>query len=82
MSEKTLLPSILVIQNAFGPKELSELDRVMHEWTRRAARGECGWTCADCCLSFPAGMPDKCAHDQPGCTEILLRDKREAAEDG
>ena len=56
----------------------------MLEWTRKAARGECGWICADCCMSDPRGMPDQCMAGQPGslcaeqCNAIIKRDKEDA----
>ena len=40
-------------------EQMSEKTRA---WTARAARGECGWICADCCSTFPEGMPDQCVH--------------------
>ena len=45
------------------------------EWTMRAARGECAWVCSDCCMSFPDGIPDACAHGIQQCTNIIARDK-------
>ena len=63
----------------FG-KTLEALDAATNEWTQRAARGECGWVCSDCCDSFPDGMPDTCAHDLKGCTDIIKRDKKYALE--
>lgn len=57
---------------------LAEMDKATEAWTMKAARGECSWICADCCMSFAEGMPDACAHGDPGCTSIIERDKREA----
>jgi hypothetical protein len=57
---------------------VEHMNRVTQDWTLRAARGECGWICADCCVSFPAGMPDACEHGHQACTDIIQRDKREA----
>ncbi|MNQ74986.1 hypothetical protein D3C85_897590 [compost metagenome] len=54
------------------------MNKSMRSWTTAAARGECGWTCSDCCMSDFKGMPDKCFHGHQGCTEIIQRDKREA----
>lgn len=54
----------------------------MREWTAQAARGECGWTCSDCCMSDQKGMPDTCFCDDPRCTEIIQRDKLAAMADG
>lgn len=63
----------------FG-KTLEAMDKITNEWTERAARGECGWICSDCCGSFPDGMPDTCAHGIQRCTEIIARDKKHALE--
>lgn len=60
------------------PKYISAMDKATREWTAKAARGECGWICSDCCMSDPKGMPDECFHVNPRCTEIIQRDKREA----
>lgn len=57
---------------------ISEMDRITADWTAQAARGECGWICADCCMCFPEGMPSECAHKIQSCTEIIKRDKRDA----
>lgn len=51
-------------------------------WENRAARGECGWICSDCCCEFPKGMPDACLHGHQQCTEIIQRDKLNAMRDG
>ena len=59
-------------------KTLAEMDRITQEWTLRAARGECSWICSDCCVVFPDGMPNECVHGQQGCTNIIIRDKKEA----
>lgn len=61
-------------------KTLSSMDQITNDWTAKAARGECGWVCSDCCSSFPDGMPDECAHGQQQCTHIIQRDKRAALE--
>ena len=60
------------------PEHISGMDKATREWTAKAARGECGWICSDCCMSDPKGMPDECFHINPRCTEIIQRDKREA----
>ncbi|RUR38538.1 hypothetical protein [Vreelandella populi] len=52
----------------------------MIKWTNEAARGECGWICADCCGHSSDGMPDECFYGQQGCTEIIQRDKKHAYE--
>jgi len=57
---------------------IEEMNRVTREWELRAARGECGWICASCCVSFHEGMPDECVHGQEFCTKIIERNKLEA----
>lgn len=57
------------------------MDKQTQEWTMQAARGECSWICADCCVSFPTGMPDECAHGHISCTDIIKRDKADAAKE-
>ena len=57
---------------------ISSADKMMQDWTDKAARGECGWICADCCCSFPEGMPDSCLHGHQKCTDIIKRDKERA----
>lgn len=64
------------------PEHISEMDRVTREWTERAARGECGWVCSDCCYTFNEGMPDKCEHGNQRCTDIIIRDKQRAMKEG
>lgn len=66
---------------AVNPDEhtIKALDEATHAWEMRAARGECAWVCADCCMTFPNGMPDKCGHGQQWCTDILQRDLRAAS---
>jgi hypothetical protein len=61
---------------------MAESSRQMREWTARAARGECGWICSDCCCSDPNGMPDKCFHGIQRCTNIITRDKMRAMREG
>jgi hypothetical protein len=67
-------PSIFVSTDP----NIEDLNRTTTEWTMRAARKECIWVCSDCCSVFPSGMPDSCAHDIRGCTDIIQRDKKEA----
>jgi len=55
---------------------ISGMDQAMRDWTKKAARMECGWICADCCSSDNRGMPVKCMHGQQFCTDINTRDKR------
>ena len=72
----------LFFANAKDPAELAktidQMNQAMTAWTFQAERGECSWICSDCCASFPAGMPDECAHDNQKCTEIIKRDKADA----
>lgn len=51
------------------------MNKTTREWTMKAARGECGWICSDCSVSFGDGMPDECLHKYEGCTKIIQRDK-------
>jgi len=69
-------PGVFVYQGGVDEKFLSEMDRLTQEWTMQAARGECSWVCADCCMTFPEGMPDACEHGLQGCTDMIQRDKR------
>ncbi|HAL67338.1 MAG TPA: hypothetical protein DCP84_06640 [Pseudomonas sp.] len=64
------------------PAYLDGMNRQMRDWTAQAARGECGWICADCCLSDPKGMPDACFYGNAKCTEIIQRDKLHAMCEG
>ena len=57
---------------------LDAMDKMFRDYTERAARGECSWVCADCCCTFPDGMPDACLHGHQGCTDIITRDKANA----
>lgn len=57
---------------------LYAMDKATNAWIDKSARGECGWICTDCCISFPDGMPDTCPHGSDWCTEIIQRDKRRA----
>ena len=70
------LPGIFVTTTGSGfDSVIRGMDEATQEWERRAARGECGWICADCCVSFPEGMPDACEHGDKGCTSIIRRNK-------
>jgi hypothetical protein len=64
------------------PEYISEMDKTTREWTMRAARGECGWICSDCCSSDDKGMPDACFHGSQWCTDIIKRDKLLAMKEG
>ena len=54
------------------------MDEAMRVWTNQAARGECGWVCADCCGTDNRGMPPECLHGQQFCTDINQRDRKSA----
>jgi hypothetical protein len=58
------------------------MNESMRAWTDQAARGECGWICADCCQSECKGMPDECLVGDERCTLIIQRDKRDAMKTG
>lgn len=60
---------------------IESMDVATRAWTMEAARGECGWVCADCCCTFPEGMPDECVYGDARCTSIIQRDKVLAKED-
>jgi hypothetical protein len=72
-------PGIKIFFGSPSEAQLDALNRETRDWEMRAARGECGWICADCCASYPKGMPDACEHGHQSCTDIIQRDKREAA---
>lgn len=57
---------------------IASMDKLTQDWTMRAARGKCSWVCADCCMSFPEGMPDECGCGHQSCTDIIKRDKADA----
>lgn len=61
-------------------KTLESLNEAMRDWTRKAARGECAWICADCCCTVADGMPNECIHGNQQCTDIITRDKAESAD--
>lgn len=61
---------------------IESMSKATRDWTQQAARGECGWVCSDCCLTFSQGMPDQCGVDDSKCTEIIARDKRESMKAG
>lgn len=72
MSKQPTFPGIFV---ATGPVDFAALDKATAEWEARAARGECAWVCADCCMTFPSGMPDACEHGHQSCTDIIKHTK-------
>lgn len=72
------MPGIFIVANP-NATTLSEMDRITREWEEKAARGECAWICADCCGTFPEGMPDGCQHGIQRCTDIIQWNKRAAA---
>lgn len=55
---------------------IETINEITREWTAQAARGECGWICSDCSVSFHDGMPDECMHGYDRCTKIIQRDKQ------
>lgn len=75
MSEKPMLPGVVVFHGQPSDTQLAALDAATREWEMQAARGECSWVCADCCVTFPKGMPDACEHGHQSCTDIIQRDK-------
>lgn len=75
-----MIPGIKIFVGEPTAAQLAEMDKATQEWEMRAARGECGWICSDCCVSFPFGMPDACEHGHQGCTDIIQRNKAEAAQ--
>jgi hypothetical protein len=64
------------------PAYLEVMNKEVREWTDRAARGECGWICSDCCCFDPKGTPDSCWWGNQQCTEIIKRDKLRAMREG
>ena len=62
--------------------QISLMDKLTNDWTMRAARGECSWICAGCCMTFPDGMPDACGHDIQQCSDIITHDKALARKQG
>jgi hypothetical protein len=76
--EKNAFPGIAVVQGYPSEATFKAMDKFMDEWTNKAARGECGWVCPDCCSSWPDGMPDACDHGHESCTKLIQRDKRNA----
>lgn len=63
-------------------EKIAEMNKATRDWELRAARGECEWICADCCLTFSEGMPDACEHGHQSCTDLIQRDKRAANSSG
>lgn len=76
------LVTITMMPEAELPAFLEQLSKETSDWTNRAARGECGWICADCCCADPNGMPDACFHGDARCTAIIQRDKQFAMREG
>lgn len=64
------------------PAFIAQMDKDTRDWTMRAARGECGWICSDCCMSDQNGMPDRCFCGDERCTAIIQRDKQLAMREG
>jgi len=55
----------------------AEMNKLTNEWDTKAAKGECGWICSDCCQSFPAGMPDACCCGYESCTKWFTEFKQQ-----
>ena len=70
---------IYFVTGPVSPALLEHMNKTTQDWTMKAARGECPWVCADCCVTFSSGMPDACVHGHQGCTDIITRDKLDAA---
>ncbi|MED5492718.1 MAG: hypothetical protein VYD45_11435 [Pseudomonadota bacterium] len=73
---------VLIYETKSEEEALAIMDKHMRDYTMRAARGEHGWVCSDCCMSYTDGMPDECFHGHQGCTDIIQRDKRNAMQEG
>ncbi|WP_322997903.1 hypothetical protein [Castellaniella sp.] len=82
MTQQIEFPGVIVGVGVPSKETFSALDRATHDWEMRAARGECAWICADCCMGFPDGMPTECPHGHQSCTDIINRDKELAQEQG
>lgn len=80
MTDKINFPCVVISKGMPDENFMSALNKTTRDWEMRAARGECGWICADCCSSAPDGMPDECLHGLQWCTDIIRRDKRAAHE--
>jgi hypothetical protein len=77
MNNQVLVKVSVVPAGKLG-EHLEGMNIEMQAWTEQAARGECGWTCSDCCCSDSRGMPDACFHGHQRCTDIIARDKGRA----
>lgn len=78
MSNEPMFPGLFVSLGMPSKETMAAMDKAMQEWTLRAARGECAWICADCCVTFSEGMPDSCMHGHQSCSDIIQRDKQDA----
>nr|WP_319527779.1 hypothetical protein [Pseudomonas laurentiana] len=78
----TLIVKVTSMPAKEFPAHLDGMNKAMRDWTDQAARGECGWTCSDCCCSDSKGMPDACWWGNQRCTEIIQRDKLRAMRAG
>lgn len=67
-----MIPGIFVTQKV-DDAFLDSLNKATREWEAKAAKCECGWICASCCVSFPNGMPNACEHGDEGCTKIIMK---------
>lgn len=63
--------NIIVTATTDLEETLTEMDRVTNQWEEKAAKGEGGWICADCCSGCSAGMPNECVHGVQWCTDII-----------
>lgn len=81
MTDKINFPGVIVSAGMPNENFMTALNKATRAWEIQAARGECGWVCADCCSSAPDGMPVECMHGLQWCTDIIQRDKREAAQE-
>lgn len=77
---------ISVVTGLTLDEAIRRADDDLQKWTMMAARGECSWICPDCTMTFPDGMPDKCAHGHQTCTELnacaIAQAKKEANNGG
>lgn len=80
MSKTPKFPAVIISTGEPSEATFAQMNAATNNWTARAARGECGWMCSDCCQSFPNGMPDECCYGHQSCTDIIARDKRAASQ--
>lgn len=73
------MSGVFIVKGPISEETLKGINEATNAWFAKAARGECGWICPDCCQSFPDGMQDECIHGHQGCTDCNKRDKLAAA---